>query len=153
METNINRTADDIHLTATPFRLIRNLIVVSLVILSAPLLLIWLIVASHLQPQDCGIAKFMIGVFGPIVFCVWFAGVVRWYDRRKKKYPAIGSELGRSRASGLAAYFCGVGYLGVLASMPACYYLDISGVGTVWIMVLGLFSPAIQYAIVRMLRS
>jgi hypothetical protein len=144
MEPEISKAVEDIHLIATPFRIIRNLVVVSFAILFAPVLLIWLVVGSHLQPQDCGIAKFLIGVFGPLVFCVWFAGVVRWIELRNETSPALGE--GTARASELAAYFCGLGYVGVLLSTM----LGFEGLVSLWAMVLGLFSPAIFYVLGRL---
>jgi len=132
----------DIHLITAPIRFIRNLLLISVAILFAPLLLVWLIVGSHLKPQDCGIAKVVIGVFGPLVFCIWFAGVVRWIEHKSDKHPELGSVAGQSRASSLAAYFCGLGYLGVLVSLMN----NLTGLQSLWAMVVGLFSPAILFA-------
>lgn len=134
---------DDIHLIAAPFRLVRQLLLVSAAILVAPALLVWLVIASHLEPENVGIAKFPIGVFGPLVFSLWFAGIVRWLERKKADVPALGEGYGR--ASGLAAYFCGLGYVGVLLSTM----FGLRGVASVWAMVLGLFSPAIIYILGR----
>ncbi len=134
---------NDIHLMAAPFRLVRNLLLVSAAILVAPLLLIWLIIASRLQPESCGIAKFPIGVFGPLIFSLWFAGIVRWCERHKDDAPALGE--GHARSSGLAAYFCGIGYVGVLLSTM----FGLQGTVSAWAMVMGLFSPAMFYILGR----
>jgi hypothetical protein len=133
---------DDIHLIAAPIRLIRNLLVVSGFILAAPVLLVWLIVASYFEPH-VGFPKALIGVFGPLVFSLWCAGIVRWHERNRLDTPALGK--GRGRASGLAAYFCGLGHIGVLLSTM----FGLQGVESVWAMVLGLFSPAIFYVLGR----
>jgi hypothetical protein len=134
---------EDIHLIAAPFRLIRNFLIAFVAILFAPVLLVWLIVASHLQPEHVGIAKFLIGVFGPLIFCLWFAGVVRWCERRNPGCPPMGGLAGRKRASSLAAYFCGIGWIGVLLSLMN----NLTGIQSLWAIVLGLFSPAIFYVL------
>jgi hypothetical protein len=133
---------DDIHLIAAPIRLVRNLLVVSAFILAAPLLLVWLVVASYFEPH-LGFAKVLIGVFGPIVFSIWFAGVVRWSEQGNQRYPALGRGCGRAGA--LGAYFCGLAWVGILLSIMN----SLTGLQSLWAMVLGLFSPAIFYVLGR----
>ncbi len=130
---------EDIHLIAAPFRLIRNLIAAFLAILFAPAILVLLIIGSYATPDECGLAKIVIGVFGPLVFCIWFAGVVRWLERNREDVPDLGT--GRARASGLAAYFCGLAWVGILLSLMN----KLAGLESLWAIVLGLFSPAIFY--------
>lgn len=146
---DLKRIAKDVHLLASPFRLLQQLFAVTIGVLFAPVLLVWLLIASHLDPSSVGIAMVPIGVFGPLVFAVWFAGVVRWVERKNEKYPELGSRAGKSRASSLAAYFVGVGYLGVLVSLM----LPVHGLAALWALVIGLFSPAILFAVVRVLRN
>lgn len=146
MEPETDRMADDIHLIATPFRLIRSFVAVSLAILFAPAILVLLIVASHLRPEDCGIAKVLIGVFGPLVFCIWFAGAVIWVEQRNGvDDPSTSLGDRQARASGLGAYFCGLAWVGILLSLMN----SLTGIESLWAMVAGLFSPAVFYALGR----
>ncbi len=133
MEPDIKQISDDLHLIATPFRLIRNVIAASLAILFAPAILVLLVIGSYSHPNDCGFAKVLIGVFGPMVFGIWFVVVVGWYDRSDPE-------------SELAAYFCGLAWVGILLSLMN----SLTGIQSLWAMVAGLFSPAVFYVLGRM---